>query len=308
MCLDSLPASDCHSALRKDLLLKEPISTERLCISVAWDWLFRGFTASGIDNEISTSLSSTKIGQQHRTLCLGIPETVLLNMAKQMITQCDSQKEKLPAPKTVLKGIKRSLFEVVDTHSRWYSKFQTSWNDTSVDDFRDKKHLVTIENKTDANISGLNSINPYSNDFYCIICHKELSNMYLHCFGCDKLLGKDYNLCMDCHGNKEYENLHEMHHEPDESMTCNAKKNHTGAMPNVVDKDKRKKKGKCTCDDSVENCDYCELCTGCSCTCHTNFMLRFRCMTIEDEKQLCEKVKDIVNGDSDEDADDEHDK
>ena len=31
-------------------------------------------------------------------------------------------------------------------------------------------------------------------------------------------------------------------------------------------------------------------------------------MTIEDEKQLCEKVKDIVNGDSDEDADDEHDK
>ena len=133
--------------------------------------------------------------------------------------------------------------------------------------------------------------------------------MYLHCFGCHKLLGKDYNLCMDCHGNKGYQNLHPMYHD-EESITCNAKKNHTGDMPNAVKKKKRR--SKCTCDDSVQNCDYCKLCTGCSCSCHTNFMLRFRCMAIKDEKQLCEvvedKVKDIVNCDSDEDVDDEHDK
>ena len=298
MSLDSLPASDCHSALRKDLIKKEVILTPPLCISIAWDWLFRGFTAIGIDKEIYTSLSSTKICQQHRKVCLGIPETVLLHMAKQMVTQIDSKKKQFPAPKTVLQGIKRSLYEVVDIHSTFYSKYQTVGNDTSVNNSGYKKHCVTIAEKTDANTKGYNVIDAYSNDFMCKICHKELSNMYLHCCGCDKLLGRDYNLCMDCHINKEYMNLHEMHHLESSATILNAKMNHTGYMPNNVRKDgRRKTKIKCRCNDSVVNCDYCRLCTGCSCICHTKFILRFRYMTIEDEIQLCKTVKQILVND-----------
>lgn len=292
MSVDSLRTSDCHSTLRKELIEKQDFVPPNLCMSVAWDWLFRGYTATGIGKEIDTSLSSAKVCQKNEKICLAIPERVLLCTAKQMITQCDSKKHQFPAPKTVLQGIKKSLIEVVNDHLSLYSKKQTGGND--VNDNGEKKHRVTIAKNTDAYTKGLDVIDPYTNDFFCKICHKELSNMYLHCDGCDMLLGKDYNLCVNCHDNRLYENLHEMHHDKKSSKEVNSKKNHTGNMCKKIRKDGRKT-NTCKCKVNVENCEHCKLCTGCSCVCHTNFTLRFRDMTIDDEMQLCENVEKKLN-------------
>ena len=65
---DCLPTSDCHSTLRKELIEKEGFVPPNLCMSVAWDWLFRGCTATGIGKEIDTSLSSAKVCQKKKKI------------------------------------------------------------------------------------------------------------------------------------------------------------------------------------------------------------------------------------------------
>lgn len=48
-------------------------------------------------------------------------------------------------------------------------------------------------------------LDPYGNsDFFCKLCHKELSNVYMHCDGCEKLLSRDFNICVDCHEEGRY--------------------------------------------------------------------------------------------------------
>lgn len=44
-------------------------------------------------------------------------------------------------------------------------------------------------------------------DFFCRLCHKELSNVYMHCDGCEKLLSKDFNICVDCHSEGRYQDM-----------------------------------------------------------------------------------------------------
>jgi len=58
---EQLPFTDCHAKLRRGLLkpgsrerVVGPGKSEILCISVAWDWMFRGVTAAGINREGSS--------------------------------------------------------------------------------------------------------------------------------------------------------------------------------------------------------------------------------------------------------------
>ena len=49
------------------------------------------------------------------------------------------------------------------------------------------------------------TVDPYGNsDFFCKLCHKELSNVYYQCYGCYVILSKDFRICQDCHDEKKY--------------------------------------------------------------------------------------------------------
>jgi hypothetical protein len=49
------------------------------------------------------------------------------------------------------------------------------------------------------------SLGAYGNsDFFCKLCSKELSNVYMPCDGCENLIQKDFNICVDCHREERY--------------------------------------------------------------------------------------------------------
>ena len=56
------------------------------------------------------------------------------------------------------------------------------------------------------------TVDPFGNDFFCMLCHKELGNTYLHCEGCEKLLSKDFNICISCHNIKAQRHQHVQMH------------------------------------------------------------------------------------------------
>jgi hypothetical protein len=92
---------------------------------------------------------------------------------------------------TVLKGILPSLSMVVSRHK------------TSVDEAKiaalenGARHpKLSVAERPDAwENPQLFSVDPYGNDFFCKICSYELSNIYFHCDGCEKILSKDFNIC-----------------------------------------------------------------------------------------------------------------
>ena len=43
-------------------------------------------------------------------------------------------------------------------------------------------------------------VDPFSHEgFACNICASEIANTYMHCIGCEFILGADYNICLGCH-------------------------------------------------------------------------------------------------------------
>merc|ERR1711862_31189 len=71
-------------------------------------------------------------------------------------------------------------------------------------------------------------VDPYGNsDFMCKLCSQELSNIYFHCDGCEQLLSKDFNICIQCYSEKTYMINYQMHPmNPKRHSTIN----HTGGF------------------------------------------------------------------------------
>ena len=123
-------------------------------------------------------------------------------------------------------------------------------------------------------------------DFFCKFCSEELSNVYMHCDGCEKLLDKDFNICSTCHQAGAYKISYQMH-------PFNAKPhsilNHTGCKTFL-------RRARCPCKNGKE-CQYCTYCTGCSCRCHQHFTLHYRFMGPENELEILKKAQSIVGSD-----------
>lgn len=75
--------------------------------------------------------------------------------------------------------------------------------------------------------------------------------MYMHCFGCEKLLNKDFNLCATCHMDGKYKVFHKMHPFNDRHQSI---LNHTGNKTLL-------RRARCPCKNGKE-CHYCSYCTG----------------------------------------------
>ena len=115
-----------------------------------------------------------------------------------------------------------------------------------------------------------------------MICSQELSNIYLHCIGCEEILKKDFNICVDCHKQGKYKKLIIIDHD-----------NHNDSrFQHQGDIDELKK----DCPECIP-CTRCGYgnCKVCSCQCHTNFNLFFRFMNIEQEEKLLQDVTSVCD-------------
>lgn len=281
-----LPQTDCHHDLRKDIMpTLDP--SKLLCVSIAWDWMFKGVTSEGINREVSSILECARLNQHHKIQSLAIPETALLFLARLNITKHDqsiscNESDCVPDAKTVLRGILPGLTYVVHKHNSAAKSCQ-NWKPTS-----GSHEQVNINTKPNAKEnSDLFALDPYgSSDYFCQICMEELSNVYMHCDGCEKLLAKDYNICVTCHSEGHYKNTHQMNtFDP----KCVSTLNHTGDM-------KREKK-RCKCKNGRGACLICTYCTGCSCKCHQCFTLHYRFMRVEEELGLLQQAETVVGSD-----------
>ena len=273
-----LPETDCHHDLRKDILPTLDHS-KLLCVSIAWDWMFKGVTSEGINREVSSILECARLNQRHKLQSLAIPEVALLFLAESFTAEHDQQTtgdSSFPDTKTVLRGILPGLSYVVHRHA------------SAVLSSR-RKRKVAINSRPNAEEDPSQyGIDPYGNgDFLCRICMEELSNVYMHCDGCENLLKKDFNICVACHSEGGYKISRQMH--PFDSKRVSTL-NHTGNMK------LNRSNTRCPCKNGIV-CIHCEFCTGCSCKCHQNFTLHYRFKCIKSEICLLEKATSVVGSD-----------
>ena len=83
MATSKLPEWDCHAKQRQKLIESKGIEgQEKFCISIAWDWMYRGITSAGINKEVCTILEGASLNRKNNVTSLAIPELALLQMAK----------------------------------------------------------------------------------------------------------------------------------------------------------------------------------------------------------------------------------
>jgi hypothetical protein len=82
-----LAKDDCHATLRENLVQEEKLEKEQLCISLAWDWMYRGVTASGISREVCTTLECAGLNRKNKKMSLAIPELSLLHMSRSILSE-----------------------------------------------------------------------------------------------------------------------------------------------------------------------------------------------------------------------------
>ena len=275
-----------------------------LCVSIAWDWMFKGVTSEGINREVSSILECARLNQYHKQQSLAIPEAALLFLAKENIAKhvqqikgqasnsffqppvkqriSHNESDCVPDAKTVLRGILPGLTYVAHKHAS-AAKSSENWKPASGSHER-----VKINWKPNARENpDLFALDPYgSSDFFCRICMEELSNVYMHCDGCENLLVKDFNICVTCHSEGGYKSTHQMHpFDPKRVSTLN----HTGDP-------KFERSRRCPCKNG-RVCIHCEYCTGCSCKCHQRFTLHYRFMRVEKELRLLQQAESVVGSD-----------
>jgi len=294
-----LPSHDCHEALREELIKERNITGEELCISVAWDWMFKGVTSAGINREVLSVLEASILNRKRGKMSLAIPEMALLQMAKftPPIKAVDSVHHMgvsgmvgfIKNGQDIAKGIDAritneaclgilpGLRHVVKEH---VNTMEIASREACQSLLRGKRVTISKRPNTHENPSSF-PVDPYgNNDFFCKLCNQELSNVYFHCDGCEQLLSKDFNICRKCHAEKMFCQTIQMHpSNPKRHSTLN----HTGRMN--YDRGSR-----CPCRNGPA-CKICHFCSGCSCRCHTWFTLHYRLFNKDEETALLARVE-----------------
>lgn len=288
----ALPPDDCHSQLRRNIMATTKLQPGGdLCISVAWDWLYRGATSEGISREFSSVLENTSLISVRSKISLAIPELCLLQTARaltsnsfqkrqstQFWSMCDKSLSQGHGQGScdILRGMLPSLRFVIERQLRASRKA-----------IQDQTGLVSVASRPNSwENPNVFAVDPYgAADFYCKLCHVELSNVYMHCTGCDELLDRDFNICVDCHASNQANVFINMNPMKDRRLTCY---HHIGNL-------KRDKGRGCGCRALV--CVRCAKCAKCSCKCHQEYVLHHRLLSREDLQELLAKVESIVGED-----------
>ena len=223
MSTSKLPESDCHAGHRRNIIESKGIAgEEKLCVSVAWDWMYRGITSAGINREVSTVLEGSALNEQNGVTSLAIPELSLLQMAKCVPARSFTSKKGISflgaleskekkgnvyesTKEDICRGMYPGLCVVVGKHIRALNVKE------SKSDEKGKRLSIATIPDTQENPQTC-PLDPYGDsDFACKICRKELSNVYFHCDGCEKLLSKDFNICRGCYLEKKFQIKVQMH-------------------------------------------------------------------------------------------------
>ena len=280
-----LPADDCHATLRAELLEREKIKKDELCISVAWDWMYRGVTEAGIRRELAATLNCAALNRNRAIKSLGIAEVALLHMSRSIRDQRRRTEGRhyQPTTEVICRGILPALRVLVKEHQTAMEDARVQVETGTTGHRRNGRNVLEILSMTDAGQNpAVAQISAYGRDYNCKVCSRELSNVYSHCSGCETLMQKDFNLCMECYSKKKFKenvamkgtvggNLHSAHH-------------HTGGFWNI----------KCVCAESPlkGNCNECAQCARCCCACHSKFSVHCRFFSEEDEERLLRRVEE----------------
>jgi len=292
MGLTPLCENDCHRVLRTETIREEKLTSEVICISIAWDWMYRGVTTVGISEELESTLTCASLAVENGRQSLAIPETSTIHLVRSLIAEykagetlnfSDNKSMSILSTSTasdnisttnLLKGILPSLRQLVTKHELAYDFVKKKQGG--------KRNESLIPNSWQN--PELFSLNPYGDgDFFCKLCFRELPNMYMHCDGCERLLNKDFNICSNCFLQEQHKQFVLMH---PQSKRRHSTLNHTGNMT-------LQRTSRCPCRNGPQ-CQECNYCMGCSCTCHQEFSINFRFMSIHDEKSLLCQAESII--------------
>jgi hypothetical protein len=202
---EQLDQADCHYTLRSQLHaeIAAEVNQEKLCVSVAYDWLFSGCSPEGMRRE---ALWSWRTCQRNRRntgvkLCseeVGGPTEHIKSLAQTelsllFLASTNSgihrvEKEALgPILITMVKRQLESIAYAKETEALQKELFQ------SVDKAKDKQgltkydrlcHLVTVEKNMPDTIHNPNTpghIDVAGLEYECNYCGMELANSYFHC-------------------------------------------------------------------------------------------------------------------------------
>ncbi len=297
---DVLPRFDCHANLRA----MEPPSKHDICLSVAWDWQYRGVTCEGINREIVASLECSYYNRVNKKLSLAIPETALLMMAQDLTAAnpsvCNNansmgnpninllpssanlqhQQRFEPSRQDILRGILPSLHFVVNQHCKFEQEAKSFKNEEEHGPCIQQSKTPWPNCSQDPEHA---TVEPYGN-FFCRFCRCELSNLYFRCEGCEKILQKHLNICWSCFEKRIFATTIQMHPKGSEKAALNHVGKPRYCPPRAC--------GKCPCNEGTA-CLNCQCCP-CSCQCHQHFAINCRFFTMDCEKQLLQKVEQEV--------------
>lgn len=228
MSLEPLLETDCHFDLRQAVVDQHELKTESLCTSVAWDWMYRGFSAEGIARETSTILESSYLCRPKKLQCLGNLGMCLFEMARttsrsrdlttvpslldpSLIDEMENisgndlgvdkarQAHRTEASSVeICNGLLPCFEHLVDINQTVY---EVALRESSVVGGREK---VFVREDPDVNRDQKYRNIHDSHEYSCKICNSELSNAYYQCNGCAKLVHKHYNICHICHSQKRF--------------------------------------------------------------------------------------------------------
>jgi len=285
---ERLDKFDCHKILREDLVKQKHLTKDIICKSVAWDWMYTGVTEDGIKAEVTETLSSSKLAVLNGVLSLAIPESCISALARNYIASYKATSNQTYISK--LKGIYPGLNQIMKQQLKEFENAKSQASDQN----------VIIEDKPDSKKNPEKvTIDPFGNDFFCRLCRKELSNIYMHCEGCEVLLEKDFNICNDCHRRER------LHPRPFQ-MHPTRKINGTSAGARTdFNHHPQKNSGRRMC--GCKNGPVCRVCkyrVCCSCICHQKYSLRMRFHDASEIISLLEEVRSCIGLTSTEDEED----
>jgi hypothetical protein len=234
--------------------------------------MYTGINSEGINREVVATLECTSLNKHNKKMSLAIPKTAILHIAKaleaNLILRSFSTEDEAEAAAEAdvekIKGILPALRHMVDLDSQVL-----------------KKQEGVISSIIPISSEDLESteLDPYG-AYFCKLCHTELFNSFMHCNGCESLLGRDFNLCTQCHQEGAFERFHQMHPSAEDDSVSTL--NHTGKMASS-----------CSCQKN-STCLKCDGCVGCSCECHTQFTYKWRFYANDKLREMLRVLEEAV--------------
>lgn len=186
----------------------------------------------------------------------------------------------------ILQGLYSSLRKFVLEET---SPFSDTYATNEVEDFGEFEKL-NINSKSDfRQYPKLISKDPAGNEYFCMLCNRELGNAYFRCKGCHEILHKDFNICLVCHRNK---NTRLARFEMNSSRPLKGSGGKRSDYNHVPSNTRSLESCRCKQGPQCERCGY-MIC--CSCKCHQEYSLHYRRYDDEMLNQFLAEMETVCN-------------